>query len=151
MVDTAYQGEAMLLRWGDNNTAGRTVTFQIEEDSPLHPFKGFPSGKNGQRFMLAVVPLNDEQMPDDDAMAKAEKKRFRDLPRSQQAGMLCADPAFQAFLRASNSEDAAKAVRAWCGVNSRAEFDRHGDGSAESWDILLSEYEQRTGRLAEKR
>lgn len=151
MVDTAYHGEGLLLRWGESNSAGRTVTFQLEEDMPHHPFKGYPSGaKNGQRFVLAVVPIANDQLPDEDTAAKVQRRRFADMPRSQQAGMLCADPEFQEKVLAANADQAAERVRRHCRVASRSELDTD-KAAAKLWDNLVSEFEQRTGRAAEQR
>ena len=54
--------EAMLLRWGDTHSSGRTVTFQLPDDGGEHPFKGLKCGPaNGQRLALSVALINDDE------------------------------------------------------------------------------------------
>lgn len=62
----AYQGELMLLGWKESHNGGRTVTFLLPEDEVEHPFKPFTvkSGKvGGQRFMAALVQVNEQEQP----------------------------------------------------------------------------------------
>lgn len=63
------------------------------------------------------------------------KRNWEDLKPSQQAGMLCANQAFQVFMDASSEEETAEAVRIECGVKSRSELDTH-DLARENWDQL---------------
>jgi hypothetical protein len=60
---TIYADEALLLRWGDSSTNGRTITLQLHESEEQHPFRGLPSGKNGQRVMIAVTLIGDDEQP----------------------------------------------------------------------------------------
>ncbi|GAA4321884.1 hypothetical protein GCM10023144_01440 [Pigmentiphaga soli] len=48
---------------------------------------------------------------------------------SRLAGQLCAQPAFQRWLGATTSEQAAEAVRARCGIQSRRELDTNPDAA----------------------
>ena len=133
--------EAMLLRWGENHSSGRTVTFQLPEDTPDHPFKGLPCGPtNGQRVALSVALIGD-----DEKQQPAPKREFRDMPRSAQAAMLCNEPRFQTFLDeryavSDHSESYAGMVRSLCNVESRADLDKFADTAAR-WDRLYSEYQ----------
>lgn len=60
-----FKGEAMLLRWSDSSSGGKTVTFAlgIDEAPEVHPFRGLGTGKMGQKFMLVCVPITDEGRP----------------------------------------------------------------------------------------
>lgn len=158
-----YKGEAMLLRWSDNSTNGRTVTFTIEDGpdaSKEHPFKGLPCGKEGQRFAIVAVPLGEAEHPDfkDDNShnAKDEKPRksWNELSRSQQAGILCADPKFRDWLvegRAECSEqDAVTIVRQHCCVESRSQLDQYPMAGG-VWDRMVARYRTATGQMAESR
>ncbi|HYF53169.1 MAG TPA: hypothetical protein VEA41_02810, partial [Salinarimonas sp.] len=60
-----FDGEAMLLRWLDSSSAGKTVTFQLDIDSApgVHPFRGLGTGKYGQKFRLVAVPITDSGQP----------------------------------------------------------------------------------------
>lgn len=69
---TIYADEALLLRWGDNSTNGRTLTLQLQEHGE-HPFRGLPSGKNGQRVMIAVTLIGDDEQPAAPAGVKRDK------------------------------------------------------------------------------
>lgn len=62
----AFSGELMLLGWKESSTQGRTVTFLLNEDDEVHPFKDFAtkSGKRaGHRFMAVLVPIGDDEQP----------------------------------------------------------------------------------------
>lgn len=96
--------------------------------------------------------------PEAEAQGRDRPRRpFHTLPRSQQAGMLCADEKFQRWLgtkvgqRLPSSEQAAAAVRFLCVVQSRAELDDTRNGAAQNWDGLVSDYRQETGMEAEVR
>ncbi len=51
-----------------------------------------------------------------------ERQRWDTLPPTQQAGIRCNDVEFQAWLSASNADEAALSVRNRCGVKSRTEL-----------------------------
>lgn len=59
-------------------------------------------------------------------------KPWRDMKFAQQAGILCADADFIAWLRCDTEFAAVKEVRTRCGVTSRADLDRDPD-AAERW------------------
>lgn len=73
------------------------------------------------------------------ATAESERRRFSDLPLGQQAALRCNEGAFQKFMRASNADGAAGAVRARCGVASRAEFDSDA-AAGDRWRALDGDY-----------
>lgn len=64
----AFSGEMILLRWGESSNAGRTVSFQLDNDSIEHPFKRFDVGATktktaGKRFMAVLVEIDDQELP----------------------------------------------------------------------------------------
>lgn len=76
---------------------------------------------------------------------KAEKRRFDELPASQQAAMLCNEPRFWRFLLYGygyrcDGDTAPQFVRDICGVVSRSDLD-HSLDARRRWDNLRSEYE----------
>jgi len=148
-----YQGEAMLLRWGDNNSSGRTVTFQIEEEGP-HPFKGYPSGaKNGQRFMIVAVPIAADETVDRDAIAKAKVKRaWHEIPRSQQAAILIGDAKFQNWYwnREIDQDRADRYFKHEMLIKSKKELDSDSMAAAK-FDDLVRRYRAATGQEPEQR
>lgn len=107
----------------------------------------------GTRYMVAFSEIGDDDKP---AQKEPEKPRqsFNELPRAQQAGILCADPQFQQWLSIDPDEDgatyAAETVRAMCGVPSRAKLDAD-PRAADKWDALVSKYRAATGQMAEVR
>ena len=98
--------------------------------------------------VLVEVDENDEAV-EDKAEDKKPKRSFHDMPRSQQAGMLCADPKFIEWFGGS-PEDTAAGVRGYCGVVSRSEIDDNHYAST-SWDELVGRYRQETGQEPEIR
>lgn len=82
---------------------------------------------------------HDEQAP------PKERRRFSELPPSQQAALKCQDVDFRIWLTqtgrsiARNSEDAAAFVRLFCGVDSRSELDTNPEAAAE-WQNLLRDF-----------
>lgn len=146
----------MLLRWGESHSSGRTVTLQLPEADGPHPFKGLKCGpSNGQRLAVSIALIGDDETqspPESQLESIRERRKFEDLKRSQQAGMLCQDTRFQRFLVETkrgalgppddfgpHEKQTATAVRHLCNVNSRAQFDTNKD-AATKWDALHSEY-----------
>lgn len=83
------------------------------------------------------------------------RRRFRELPRAQQAALKCQDADFQAWLNSlgnccPNGDVAAVIVRKMCGVESRSALSTDAE-AGKRWDALLLEYEQATGRFAVER
>lgn len=121
----------------------------------------------GQRFMLALVPIDDDEMPlggednpvaaDGDAVpptAAPARRRWSEMTRSERAGIRCQEAEFCRWLWAKNDMkwedamgDAAEAVRILCNVVSRTEFDTDAEAAAR-WDALEARFMQATGRMA---
>jgi hypothetical protein len=84
----------------------------------------------GTRYQCALVEVNDDETPVDHK-AK-ERDKWRDLGPVKQAGIRCADPVFQAFLREhyeetiSDEEGAAECVRYACNVLTRSDLGKPG-------------------------
>ncbi len=162
-----FQGEVYLLGWSENNRDGMTVRLALDAtDESGHPFKGLGTGKHGQRFMAVIVPVTDDPAPlwqgdgghpetsssggvgSGSMEPEAQAPKFHEKRRSQQAGALCADPRFQAFMGADNQADAAVLVRQHCGVESRADLDEN-ERAACKWSLLVENYhtEQQYGDM----
>lgn len=69
--------------------------------------------------------------------------------RAEKARRLCGVPEFQKFMRCGDYYETSRAVKNRCNVLSKRMFDT-GMDAAHRWDTLLAEYEQHTGRMAEK-
>lgn len=117
----------MLLRWAESSSAGRTVTFQLSEDSENHPFRDYSlkSGKrSGQRFAAILVEIGDDDQPVEP-----------DQNLVQQAGIMCRDPMFwrwiseRDFVVVSNENAARHWLCQQCGIQSRAELANDDDAA----------------------
>lgn len=131
-VPIFFQGEVMLLRWGDNSTNGRTITLQLDSEGDRHPFSTLKSGAaHGQRIALVAVLIGDDERPQnaggaqrsaiptgpDDGgepahppEARAEDRErprvhFKDMKRSAQAALKCQGVEFQKWVSEKNGLD----------------------------------------------
>jgi hypothetical protein len=62
----AFQGEIMLAGWSDSHTQGVRVTFWLQDDAALEPFRmaTVRKGKTaGQRYMAVLVEIGDDEKP----------------------------------------------------------------------------------------
>lgn len=81
------------------------------------------------------------------------KRRFDEMSRAQQAGILCGTSSFDKWLAErlpEYGEGSIDRVRSFCHVESRKELDLN-NWSGKQWDFLVTEYRQATGQLAEDR
>jgi len=143
--------EAMLLRWGESHSSGRTVTLQLPEEDGPHPFKGLKCGpSNGQRLAVSIALIGDDETQSEPASEPAKSHTpFEELKRSNQAFFVCQQPAFYRFLQEQRDikfskaigreGQAATAVRNLCNINTRSAFDTNKEAAAK-WDTLFSEY-----------
>lgn len=93
----------------------------------------------GTRYMIGFAEIGDDNRPVAEPVdagdlkspsqgsagsnpAGSTKRKWSDLSYAEQAGIRCAEPEFQKFIRATNADDAAKIVRQICCVNSRSEL-----------------------------
>ena len=129
--------------------------------------------RKGTRYMVALVEVGDDELPvagssngktpdfgsgnEGSTSSPAAKRRFNDMSRGQQAGVLYNDGRFQDWLDEhhgnawspiwepdggpywTRSAVAAEIVREVCGVQSRARLDNE-TGPAEAWERLVAEY-----------
>lgn len=127
-----FSDESMLLAWAESNTRGRTVTFLLPEEGDEHPMKHFTvkSGKRaGQRFLLTLVQLDDDERP-------------VERTPSQIAFLLCQDEAFwhwaneRSFDTIDNEEAARAYILTACGIDSRAKLDKNVQARA-VWEAMI--------------
>jgi hypothetical protein len=136
--------EAMLLRWGDTHSAGRTITLVLEETPDGHPFKGLPCGPaNGQRMAISVALISDDETEVD---LDSEKALFS-FNFTRQAAILCNQLPFKNFLLEKHRDSIfdkdttpQEMVRSICKVETRKAFnyDQH---ARDAWIKLRGEYE----------
>jgi hypothetical protein len=72
--------------------------------------------------------------------ATKARKRWSELPLSQQAAMRCNQKAFQEFCECPDKEWVEQHVRTVCGVSSRRELNTN-EAAARKWRALDQEYE----------
>lgn len=153
-----YDGESVLARWNEDY---KGVTFGIRLDdsvdgSPINPFQAYRSDKDdGEIFAIAIWLIDD----DETVSTKRPKRAFNELGAAQQSQILCkTDPNFQEWsiyhvgpkfdihptAEETPAETSARIVRAWCGVESRAEFSRpEGQIARERWFDMLHQFRTR--------
>ena len=140
-IPTIYADEALVLRWGDSSTTGRTVTLQLQEHGD-HPFRGLPSGKNGQRVMIAVTLIGDDEQP---AKPEDVKKSPADKAIAK-AHALAGDEGFQRWIGGVGAvgypDKAMALVRVACQVSSTTEF-RTNPEALKRFNDVCWEYEHR--------
>lgn len=101
------------------------------------------------------------QIGDDEQSVEPEKpkRRFQDMPRSQQAEIKCNEPNFQRFLGIAPGPNlGSPAAKKWAtrrihtrlGIDSRSELDTNPE-AAKAWDKLYAQYLADTGQMAEAR
>lgn len=112
-----------------------------EVNETLDVIGGMPNPANERWFGIAPLDKAISQ-PE----TRPDKKDWRDLPPAQQAGIRCAEPVFQAFLKEQHPEDwreaqdAADCVRIICGVSSRSELSTN-HGARVIWHQLDTAYQ----------
>ncbi len=152
MTANIYHDEAIIRSVTYSTRGGHKVSFELDPEG-WERLKGMET----TRCMMVLVPIQNDGMPDPDVKpAEKPRKRMAELSRAQQAGILCNDERFIAFLsqhydmdvntRNPIAEDAASFVRAFCKVDSRAELDNSEHGH-ERWDQLRTEYDAWAGKI----
>ena|SRR6185503_3475236 len=116
----------------------------------------------GTRYMVAVAEIGDDERPKESALLStadkapedvppsssgATKRKFSELPCSQQAGMRCGEQTFWEFLNdkyplacSGVAGDAAAALRLVCDVESRTWFDTY-PGKSDKWRMVEKQYQ----------
>lgn len=159
---TAYQGETQLLSWSESDK-GRRVTLMLDQHvGEHHPFKQF---KHGRRFMVVAVLIGDDESPEpvcapaepaprqvtpvSPTSTEKERRRFSELPRSQQAALKLQDDAFCKWLMTRNNYEGLKVynnteafLKAHLNIISKKDLDRWEEAGA-NWDKLLTEFDVR--------
>jgi len=144
----AFQGSYSDLRFvKTRSVAAITIEIPIEQASAFVAAFGAPTP--GAEIPVAIARIDPTKLaseaPKPSGEAK-ERRRFHDLPLSQQAAMRCNEPAFWKFLSErygyapADEPDAAAAVRELCAVQTRADI-REGRPSGDLWRQTESEFQ----------
>lgn len=102
----------------------------------------------GARYQCVLVEINDDETPVDHQ--SIDRDKWRDLGPAKQAGIRCKDPVFWAFLREGrhyysdviDEASAARTVRDYCEVTSRADLGKPGNHASRTlWHGLDNEFQ----------
>lgn len=155
MTDTIIQGNYSDLKFIKTRSVVQIIIeVPIEQGEAV--VKAFGCPQPGSEIPVAIARL----MPDNEEKLEPAKRHFDDMPRSQQAGILCNDETFQKWLMGEppfpdsseidRVEYTASTLRDRLGISSRIELSSN-DAAAEKWDSMVVEYRQATGQMAEAR
>jgi hypothetical protein len=127
------------------------IVFEVplaEADSAYELLGGMPAPASERWFGIAALATEHarpQPVPDKPPAGAKQKKDWRDVPPSQQAGIRCDEAVFAAFLKESypdewhESQEAAECVRLICAVESRSMLN---DGPHRViWTQLNSQFE----------
>ena len=119
------------------------VEVPIEQGEQIVRAFGFPQPGREVSVAVARIKMQEQATPE-----QADgHKRFEDIPRPQQAGILCHDKAFVKWLGAGDANGAAAILRQRLGVESRADLKENTE-AARKWDALVIQFRQDTGQMA---
>jgi hypothetical protein len=105
------------------------VEVPIESAGQVVEAFGFP--QPGNEVPVAVARLTGTKAPED------KGRSWDNMPRAQQAGILCADRKFQRWLGVDNENTAALRVRTKLEVPSRSDIDAL---APVEWDAMVSDF-----------
>ena len=158
-VDAAMEIECKKDRLAQNQDGTWKLTLTVAPDGlPDAVMKAPP----GVRYRAFFVEVDDQEEPVKHAPAPSEKpkKRFHELPLSQQAALRCQDEGFWNFIIAihphywadqgDKEKSAIAAVYRWSGISSRAELD-HDTEAGRTWSVLNAAYEEYAGLAPQSR
>lgn len=127
----------------------------VEKTEEVLKMLGAPIPGREKWVAIAVmdksVPVGVQPAPTTaDNTQREAGKRWHEMSRAQQAGILCNDERFQKWCGGMGVDDPADYIRRQCGVLSRAHLNEH-EGSAAAFDELVTRYRRDTGQMAEAR
>lgn len=102
------------------------IEVPIEQAPLVHQAFGEPDPQGSTWVAVArLQKATEKHQPDVPSDAPRAARRFSDLPPAQQAGIICNEPVFAAFLREEMEHpnaDPAMFVRWYCNVKSRSDI-----------------------------
>jgi hypothetical protein len=134
MID-AINSEAIFYSATYGTKAGWKITLAVPDDEVPKQLDAIGAGK---RFMLALVPIGDDEQPEPIIRPKGSRLAKR-------AGIICNQPSFWKWVNGNDwncvtEGHAAAYIRNACGVNSRADLD-HDEAAGKIFESLLAQYE----------
>jgi len=130
-----FHGEVQLASWSETHNGGAKIVLWLADPSDLDVFRTLTLRKGntaGQRFMVAMVEIDDDEQPVQPPPAKPEPEKGGAL--ANLAGMWCDAQEFWLFLRAQrcpcgSAKEAAEIIYHVCKVKSRAELDHNEEAA----------------------
>lgn len=132
----ALVAEVQVIDFSRQARYGPYLKTRIEDPGLLAGFE------QGQRYHMILIRIGDDDMP-----ATANPDDRKPFKLSQQAGYLCTQPEFWAFITQTygepchNKDDAADWVRKACGVESRSYLDAN-ERAAETFRGIVKAYDE---------
>jgi hypothetical protein len=132
MIDN-INSEAIFYSSSYTTKSGWKITLALPDDIAAGQLDAMGAGK---RYMLALVPISDDEQPEPIIKPKGGKL-------AQRAGIICGKPSFWKWLEENHGvrpEQAAAFIRKRCHVGSRAELD-HNEAKGQIFVRMLANYE----------
>lgn len=142
--DHAVHFEALKLRIGQVKEGITLVLLLKTDETPPEIWKT----PINQRYMVALVPIGDDEQPVVVREKTPEEKEAAELVRY--AALLCKDETFQRWMYRkgyaayANEDQATRGLRKYLGVESRAEI-ATDPGAMENFELLTATYRKEVG------
>lgn len=107
------------------------VEVPIERGEEVVKMFGFP--QPGSEVSVAVARLAEQKTPE----PAKPRQQWDNMPRAQQAGILCGEDGFRQFIGVVDEDQAVNWIYSRFGVSSRTELDTL---APEAWDQLVADY-----------
>lgn len=130
---------------------------------PIDPETGVRTDASPGSSATSALPTGEQRgeagKPLSEAHAREGRRRFDELPLSQQAALLCRDERFQKWAGEKGFEPTQEGARVMilntCGISSRADLERADydeyPQARQSFAKLNTQYRMATGQMAEQR
>ena len=134
------------------------LVFEVPEERLLDVLRMLQPAAGEQQVNVAIArltpsPASDragEDHVERTSPAASPKKAWPDKTAAEQAGILCAEWRFQRFMCADSEDEAARRVRAHCGVESRRDLDK-SQRARVLWHGLDNDFRVSIGQMAAPR
>jgi hypothetical protein len=139
MSDKVFAGDYTDIKFIKSRKVAQVfIEIPLERANDFIAAFGTPNPATGVPVALARIDPNAGKHAE--TKPAKEKRDWQSMPPTQQAGIRCSEPMFQAFIQERyHFTEAAAGVRAICKVETRADL-KPGTISADVWKQLDDEY-----------